>query len=255
MGVLALGTWIALQTQPMPLRISPNWRPWGDVELDQEPTILAKFQIRRLAGNSDACFAALDRSDLKYTQLPDRQLERGCGIEARTHVVRSHYAYSSGFEAPCALVAALYWYEQRLGVLAREHLGKEIARIEHYGTYACRNIYNRAESRRSAHATARAIDISGFRLDDGSSVSVLRDWDKDTARGAVPDARHETKRAGFSASSYRRPTTRRTPIISIWSSEASASAGEPLIRCRDLRERGRARWRTPIYVQGNQIAT
>lgn len=194
-GVLAFGTWVALQTQSMPLKISPNWRPWGDVELDQEPTILAKFQIGRLAGDADACFAALDRSDLKYTQLPDRQLERGCGIEARTHMVRSHYAYSSGFEAPCALVAALYWYEQRLGVLAREHLGKEIARIEHYGTYACRNIYNRAEFRRSAHATARAIDISGFRLDDGSSVTVLRDWGKDTPSGRfLTEARDEACR-------------------------------------------------------------
>ncbi|HZO55344.1 MAG TPA: extensin family protein, partial [Bryobacteraceae bacterium] len=101
----------------------------------------------------------------------------------RTHIVRSHYAYSSGFEAPCALVAALYWYEQRLGVLARERLGRKITRIEHYGTYACRNIYNRTESRRSAHATAGAIDISGFRFDDGTSVSVLRDWGEDTAKG------------------------------------------------------------------------
>ena len=133
LAVLGLGTWIALRTPLTPL-IAPNWRPWGDVELDQEPTILAKFQIGRLSKDSEACFSALERSKIAYTQLPDRELERGCGIEARTNIVRSHYAYSSGFEAPCALVAALYWYEQRLGVLAREHLGKEIARIEHYGT-------------------------------------------------------------------------------------------------------------------------
>lgn len=194
-AVLVIGTWVALQTEPTRLRISPNWRPLGDVELDQEPTILAKFQIGRLASDTDACFAALERSELEYTQMPDRQLERGCGIEARTHVVRSHYAYSSGFEARCGLVAALYWYEQRLGVLARDHLGKEITRIEHFGTYACRNIYNRDESRRSAHATASAIDIAGFRLDDGSSVSVLRDWGKDTARGRfLKDAREEACR-------------------------------------------------------------
>ena len=198
LAVLGFGTWIALQTPLTPLArlgIPPNWRPWGDIELDQEPTVLAKFQIGRLSRDSEACFAALDRSKLKYTQLPDRELERGCGIEARTNIVQSHYAYSSGFEAPCGLVAALYWYEQRLGVLAREHLGKEIARIEHYGTYACRNIYNRAESRRSAHATARAIDISGIRLDDGSTVSVLRDWGKDTPRGRfLTEARDEACR-------------------------------------------------------------
>lgn len=194
LAVLALGTWIALRTPLTPL-IAPNWRPWGNIELDQDPTILAGFQIGRLSRDHDACFAALERSKIEYTQLPDRELERGCGIEARTHIVRSHYAYSSGFEAPCALVAALYWYEQRLGVLAREHLGKEIARIEHYGTYACRNIYNRAESRRSAHATAKAIDISGFRLEDGSSVSVLRDWGKDTAQGRfLAEARNEACR-------------------------------------------------------------
>jgi hypothetical protein len=193
-AVLVIGTWVALRTRPMPL-IPANWRPWGDVELDEEPTLLARFQIARLENNNSACFAALDRSGLEYAQLPDRPLERGCGVEARTQIVRSRYAYSSGFEAPCALVAALYWYEQRLGVLAREHLGRKIARIEHYGTYACRNIYNRTESRRSAHATARAIDISGFRLDDGSSVSVLRDWGKDTARGRfLIEARDEACR-------------------------------------------------------------
>jgi hypothetical protein len=191
---LLIGTWVGLQTWPKPL-IPPNWRPWGDVELDEEPTILARFQLGRLENDRDACFATLDRSTLEYTEMPDRSLERGCGIAARTHIVRSHYAYSSGFEAPCALVAALYWYEQRLTVLAREHLGRTITRIEHYGTYACRNIYNRSESRRSAHATARAIDIAGFRLDDGSSVSILRDWDKDTARGRfLTEARDEACR-------------------------------------------------------------
>jgi hypothetical protein len=194
-AVLGAGTWVALQTEPTPFHIPPNWRPWADIELEQEPTILARFQLRRLASEPDACFEALDRSNIEYTQLPDRPLERGCGIEARTHVVRSNYAYSSGFEARCGLVAALYWYEQRLGVLAREQLGQEISRIEHYGTFACRNIYNRAEARRSAHATGSAIDISGFRLKDGSVVSILRDWGNETARGRfLEEARNEACR-------------------------------------------------------------
>ena len=194
MLVLAAGVFV-LAVQRQWLRIPANWIPWGSIALDEKPTIFAKLQLGRLANDQGACFAALDRSKLEYTQLPDRPLEGGCGIEARTHIVRSHYAYSSGFEAPCPLVAALYWYEQRLGVLARAHLGKGIARIEHYGTFACRNIYNRTGSRRSAHATASAIDIAGFRLDDGTSVSVLRDWGKDTARGRfLTDARDQACR-------------------------------------------------------------
>ena len=43
-------------------------------------------------------------------------------------------------------------------VLAMERLGSELVRIDHFGTYACRNIYGRQEDRRSAHATAEAID-------------------------------------------------------------------------------------------------
>jgi hypothetical protein len=129
------------------------------------------------------CFAALDRSQMQYRQLPDRPMRNDCGVLTRTQIVRSHVAYSSGFEAPCALAAALYWYEQRLQTLAREHLGSELTRIEHFGTYACRNIYGRQEDRRSAHATAEAIDLAGFRLSDGSTVSVLRDWGKDSPKG------------------------------------------------------------------------
>jgi hypothetical protein len=40
-----------------------------------------------------------------------------------------------------------------------------------------------AGGRRSQHATANAIDIAGFRLADGRSISVLADWGKPTAEG------------------------------------------------------------------------
>ena len=169
----------------------PNWIPWGEVALDDPPTPFARWQLARLAGDEEACFAALDRSQMRYRQLPDRPLRNGCGVSARTQILRSHVAYSCGFEAPCGLAAALYWYEQRLQVLAREHFGAELQRIEHFGTYACRNIYGRQEDRLSAHATARAIDIAGFRLDDGTTVSVLRDWGKDSPKGRFLRAARE----------------------------------------------------------------
>jgi hypothetical protein len=163
--------------------IPQNWLPWGEVQLDEEPTWFAKLQIGRLERDPDACFAALGRSDIAYRRLPDRPFRNGCGVAARTQILRSHVAYSSGFESPCALTAALYWYEQRLQELARAQLGTELTRIDHFGTYACRNIYGRTEDRRSAHATATAIDIAGFRFKDGTTTSVLRDWGKDDAKG------------------------------------------------------------------------
>jgi hypothetical protein len=50
------------------------------------------------------------------------------------------------------------------------------------GSYNCRNVAGTA--RKSAHATANAIDVSGFLLADGRRVTVLRDW-----RDADPQTR------------------------------------------------------------------
>ena len=57
-------------------------------------------------------------------------------------------------------------------------------RIDQLGTYACRNVNSAASGRRSQHATANAIDIAGFRLADGRSISILDPGAEDT-----PEAR------------------------------------------------------------------
>jgi hypothetical protein len=71
-----------------------------------------------------------------------------------------------------------------LQAAARQHLGQEVVRVEHFGTYSCRNLYHRESGRRSQHATANAIDIAGFTLADGTQVSVLADWDGPAAKAA-----------------------------------------------------------------------
>jgi hypothetical protein len=65
---------------------------------------------------------------------------------------------------------------------AREHLGQEVVRVSHFGTYACRNVNHLAGGRRSEHATANAIDIAGFVLADGQQVTVKGDWAGGNAR-------------------------------------------------------------------------
>ena len=91
--------------------------------------------------------------------------------------MRSSTSFSSGFKASCPL--AVGWALFELHVLqpaAREHLGQAVVRVDHLGTYACRNQYHRDSGRRSEHATANAIDIAGFVLADGTTISVLSDW-------------------------------------------------------------------------------
>jgi hypothetical protein len=64
------------------------------------------------------------------------------------------------------------------------HFGSTVSRVQHVGTYNCRNVYHREQGRRSQHATANAIDIAGFTLANGREVRLLRDWKAEGAPGA-----------------------------------------------------------------------
>jgi hypothetical protein len=57
---------------------------------------------------------------------------------------------------------------------ARQILGSPLRSIETMGSYSCRNVAG--SGRLSAHATADAVDIAAFVLEDGRRISVLDDW-------------------------------------------------------------------------------
>jgi len=63
---------------------------------------------------------------------------------------------------------------RRLRRPAREELGRRVVGINHLGSFSCRGV--NGGGRLSQHALGQAIDIAGFRLSDGSTVSVERDW-------------------------------------------------------------------------------
>jgi hypothetical protein len=97
----------------------------------------------------------------------------------------------SGLVTSCPVAAALALFEREvLQPAADRHFGSKVTSIEHAGSYSCRRIYGRAQGRFSEHATADAIDIIGFRLADGTRISVLRDWRMDGPKRAfLRDAR------------------------------------------------------------------
>ncbi len=59
---------------------------------------------------------------------------------------------------------------------AQRVFGQPVAQVDHLGSFACRNVYHRKQGRLSQHATADALDISGFRLRDGQRIVLARDW-------------------------------------------------------------------------------
>ncbi len=76
----------------------------------------------------------------------------------------------------CPMVVALSrWLEKTVQPAARATLGSPVARIVGSG-YACRNLYNLPNERRSQHAFADAIDLPVFFLADGRKVDLATGW-------------------------------------------------------------------------------
>jgi hypothetical protein len=58
-----------------------------------------------------------------------------------------------------------------------------VVEIDHFGSYNCRRMYGRASEPWSEHAHANALDVAGFRLEDGRQISVAADWNDKGAKG------------------------------------------------------------------------
>ena len=148
-AILALGLLVWLGLHFAWIRIPPNILPWAALDLDAPPGWSPRLRINSLSMDGPQCLMTLARSQLLYTPVDERPVKDGCGLELGVKIERSQIPYNQVFEARCAVVAGLYWYERDLEALARAHLGAGIARIDHWGTYACRNINARKEGRRS----------------------------------------------------------------------------------------------------------
>lgn len=126
------------------------------------------------------CLAGLSDTGSRFSPLPDRYDAPGCAVTGAVQLsaVRSDRAQlgvSNIGPVQCG-TAQVFAGWARFGVdrAARQILGSPVARIETMGSYSCRNVAG--TSRRSAHATAEAIDIAAFVLEDGRRISVLGDW-------------------------------------------------------------------------------
>ncbi len=126
------------------------------------------------------CLSELGASQASFTALPDKYFGAGCSAlnSVRLASLRSdfHALEVSNLGPVTCPMANTFAAWARYGVdrAARQILGSPLVRIETFGSYNCRNVAG--TNRRSGHATANAIDVSGFVLADGRRISVLNDW-------------------------------------------------------------------------------
>jgi hypothetical protein len=160
------------------LEVPPQWDPWAPLDVKAAPNWLTGYKLMRLRSDPQLCAQALSSSDLRVTRQSDSP-DAKCPLIGALRVQGGEVALSSSFLASCPLAVAYAMFEYHtLQPAAQAVYGEKVVRLDHLGSFACRNIYNRESGALSRHASADALDIAGFRLADGRSISVLKDWPK-----------------------------------------------------------------------------
>ena len=154
--------------------------PWAPLSYAAPTDWLTGFRLQRLKAEPAACQALMSGTPWRFQAVPDRDTGQGCGFSNAIQVRQTSVALSSPFTLSCPAAASLaLWERHVLQPTAQATLGTNVRRLEHLGSYSCRNVYGREAGNRSQHATANALDIAGFVLDDGRRISVLRHWPGD----------------------------------------------------------------------------
>ncbi len=158
------------------LQEHPQHNPWAPLDLRDPPGWATVRKLAALREDVTECRAVLNRSDIAFTALPPTG-EGACALTDRTRL--GEYPLAPDTPAvTCPVAAALtIWRHDSVDPAARDLLGSDVARIEHLGAFSCRRMYGGADVPWSEHATANAIDIAAFVLEDGRRISVLADWE------------------------------------------------------------------------------
>jgi hypothetical protein len=169
-------------------RRHPEDLPWTELDLTRPMGMFTGRKLAALRDEPGRCPALLNAAGVTHRGLAPRQDGPNCAFsEAVRLEPRGSRSIAIQPEAAmsCPVAAALaLWEWHVVQPAAQRHLGQRVAAIDHLGTYSCRRVNNRPEGDWSEHATANAIDVAAFRLEDGRRVSVMHDWTGGNAEAA-----------------------------------------------------------------------
>ena len=167
--------------------VPPQDLPWRPLRLTEPIGAATRAKIDRTAQSSKVCLAALKTNGVRFSPAVSPAITGPCVIP--TPVRLDEELYPKGPVVDCSLAAAFaLWSRQGVQEPAMRLLHQRVVTFDQAGTYECRGI--RADSgtatlasQPSAHAQGEAIDIAGFKLSDGSTVTVAKDWADPGPRG------------------------------------------------------------------------
>lgn len=162
-----------------------GWNPTVPLVVSDDVTPLTDWKLERALATPQSCFATLETA-ATFATLPDLETSETCHIRGRLDLSDVAGAAVAPVETRCAVALRMaMWATHALAPKARELFDADLAQIDHIGSYNCRRIRsaNGPSDRWSTHATADAIDITGFRLSDGTQMRLIEDWEDGGPKG------------------------------------------------------------------------
>lgn len=182
-AVVGIGLWAVLhKDSPLP----DEWNPLKPLVVDADTTPLTQWKLRQALANPEQCVAVLAAA-ARITPRDPFEASENCHIRNRVDLSGVGGARIDPLETTCATALRMaMWERHGLQPAAQDIFGTSITVIRQLGSYNCRPIRTTqgTAQRWSTHATADAIDISGFDLADGRRIRLLQDWE-----GNGPEAR------------------------------------------------------------------
>jgi hypothetical protein len=170
-------------------RQHPEDMPWTELDLSRPVGAFTGRKLARLRDDPSLCRRLLADAGIRHMALAPRNPGTQCGYSdavrlRRAGAVRIAWRPADlGTSCPVAAGLAL-WEWHVVQPAALKHFGSRVTEIEHFGSYNCRRIYGRDDGAWSEHATANAVDVAGFRLENGRRLTLIGDWDDDGPRAA-----------------------------------------------------------------------
>jgi len=163
---------------PMP-RAVPVKRPGAYANLDPDDDLVVAPPEPR-----DECEAELAAAGVSFrpatlaVHTEGKKTKITCGAPQVVTYLKGpgKIAYSAPPLLTCGMALALASFEKIVQEEAERSLHSRVVRIEHLGTYSCRQIA-RFPGWVSEHSYANAIDIARFVLKTGAVIDVLHDFD------------------------------------------------------------------------------
>jgi hypothetical protein len=171
---------IAVMTAIGFARRHPENLPWTALDLTRPVGMFTGRKLAALRDDPALCPRLMQEAGIRFEALPPRSGGPACtyadAVRLSDEGARGiSIAPDAGMSCPAAAGLAL-WEWHVVQPAAARHFGSRVAAVEHLGTYSCRRVNGREEGEWSEHATANAIDVSAFRLEDGRRVSIVGDW-------------------------------------------------------------------------------